>query len=256
VNAPEVLPAILPVLPPGWQKYKGSVVQRLYSLVVAGGDERPGTRRLHVLYADSLRLARETSLDRVLDALEADLHLYTATASSNLTFLHAGVVGWRGRAIVIPGSSFTGKTTLVQEMLCLGATYYSDEFAVVDNLGLVHPFTRPLGIREKDSDVQKKHTPEKFGATSGVKPLPVSTAVICEYRAGARWCPVPLSRGQGTLELLTNSVALRSQPWKTLTRLQQLSKRARFFRGVRGEACDDAALILDLSSERERLEAV
>ena len=125
------------------------IVQRLYSLVVAQGGDRAGMRRLHVLYADSMRVARGTALDQVLASLETDLHRYTAEATSAMTFLHAGVVGWQGRAIVVPGRSFSGKTTLVREMIRLGATYYSDEFAVVDNSGLVHPFARPLGIQDK-----------------------------------------------------------------------------------------------------------
>src|SRR5205085_11744707 len=116
---------------------------------------------LHVLYAGSTRVARDPALERLLEAFEADLHLYIATASPNLTFLHAGVVGWKGRAIVVPGSSFTGKTTLVREMLHLGATYYSDEFAVVDRSGLVHPFPRPLGIRQRGAHVQTKHPADR-----------------------------------------------------------------------------------------------
>ncbi len=211
-------------------------------------------RRLHMLYADSLRVARCAALDQLLEAFEADLHLYTATASPDLTFLHAGVVGWKGRAIVVPGSSFSGKTTLVREMLCLGATYYSDEFAVVDNSGLVHPFARPLGIREEGSHAQTKHSAERLGAPSGVRPLPVGMAVICEYKAGARWQPTPLSRGQGALELLANSVAIRSQSRQTLIRVHRLAKQALFFRGARGEAREAAASILNLSSEPGRLE--
>src|ERR1700676_1306538 len=194
VNVPGVLARVLPLLRPGWKKSRRIVVQRLYSLMVAEGCERAGMRRLHVLYADSARVARGATLDQVLDGFEADLHLHTAEASSNMTFLHAGVVGWQGRAIVIPGRSFSGKTTLVREMLRLGATYYSDEFAVVDNAGLVHPFARPLGIRKEGSDAQTKYTAERLGAKSGVGPLPVAMAVISEYKTGTRWQPATVSQ--------------------------------------------------------------
>src|SRR5579864_8797978 len=181
VNAPGMLEHVRPLLPPGWKKSSGGAVQRLYSLIVGGDGERPGVRRLHVLYADSVRLGRDVALDHVLQALEADLHLYVATAAPDKTFLHAGVVGWRGRAIVLPGRSFSGKTTLVREMLRLGATYYSDEFAVVDDSGKVHPFARPLGIREDSTYVQTKYTAETLGAISGVKPLPLGAVVMCKY---------------------------------------------------------------------------
>jgi hypothetical protein len=254
VNAPGLLRHVLPLLPPGWKKSRRVIVQRLYSLVAAQGSERAGARRLHVLYADSMRVAREAALDQMLAALESDLHRFIAEAASDMTFLHAGVVAWQGRAIVFPGRSLSGKTTLVREMLRLGATYYSDEFAVVDDSGLVHPFARPLGIREDSSYAQKKYSAEGLGAASGVKPLPMGMAVICNYEAGTRWQPAPLSRGQGALELLGNSVAARSQPQQTLKRLQKLVSHAVFIQGRRGEAHEVAGSILDLSCAHERLE--
>jgi hypothetical protein len=139
-------------------------------------------------------------------------------------------------------------------MLRLGATYYSDEFAVVDNSGRVHPFARPLGIRESGTTSQTKYTAEEFGATAGVEPLPISTVVVSEYDASARWQPTSLSQAQGALELLANSIAIRSQPRQTLARLSELARQAVFVRGTRGEARDAAEAILQLSSERERLE--
>jgi hypothetical protein len=247
VNLSGELTHVLPVLPPGWKKSQRSIVQRLYSLVVPHGSDRPELRRLHVLYADSTQVARDASLDHVLAAFETDLHRYIAEASSDMTFLHAGVVSWQGRTIVVPGRSFSGKTTLVREMLRLGATYYSDEFAVVDNFGLVHPFARPLGIREDSSYARTKYTVERLGAASGVTPLPMGMAVICKYETGAQWEPAPLSQGQGALELLANSVAVRTQPHRTLRRLQKLVRHAVFIKGTRGEAHEAAESILNLS---------
>jgi hypothetical protein len=244
-----VLDRVVPLLSPRWKKTRRVMVQRLYSIVVGDDCKRGRTRRLHLLYADSIRLARSMTLDPILEAFEADLHGYTAETSSDMTFLHAGVVGWQGRVILVPGRSFSGKTTLVREMLSLGATYYSDEFAVVDDAGLVHPFARPLGIREQSSRAPTKYTAEKLGASVGVEPLPVGMVVISEYQSGAQWHPIPLSDGQGALGLLANSVAIRSQPRQTLDRLQKLARRAMFVRGMRGEACEAAASILHMSSE-------
>jgi len=173
-----------------------------------------------------------------------------------MTFLHAGVVGWRGRAVLLPGHSLSGKTTLVREMLRLGATYYSDEFAVVDNSGNVHPFPRPLGIREDSTYAQTKYTPEMLGAASGVKPLPLGAVVLCKYKAGARWKPASLSHGQGVLELIANSIAVRNRPQQTLQRIQKLVKGAIFVKGTRGEAHESAESILNLLHGSSRGEKV
>jgi hypothetical protein len=252
VSAAGMLPQVLPLLPPGCKKSRRTTVQRLYSLVVAEGGQRAGVRRMQILYADSLRIARDTELDQVLAALETDLHRYIAEASPNMTFLHAGVVGWQGRAILLPGHSLSGKTTLVREMLRLGATYYSDEFAVVDDSGNVHPFTRPLGIREDATYSQTKYTAETLGAISGVKPLPLGVVAICKYKAGARWKPASLSNGHGALELMGNSIAVRNRPRHTLQRIQKLVRGAVFVKGTRGEAPESAASILNLLNSDNR----
>ena len=254
VNAAGVLPRIFSLLPPGWKSSQRATVQRLYSLVVAGNSQRPGLRRMHMLYADSERIARDAELGEVLAALETDLHRYVAEASPDMTFLHAGVVGWQGRAILLPGRSLSGKTSLVREMLRLGATYYSDEFAVVDDSGKVHPFPRPLGIREDATYAQTKYSADKLGAKSGDKPLPVGAVVICKYRAGAWWKPRPLSPGQGALELMGSSIAVRVEPQHTLRRIHNLANRAVFVKGTRGEACESAAAILNLLSSDIRQE--
>jgi hypothetical protein len=254
VSVAGVLPQVLPLLPPGCKKSPRATVQRLYSLLVAKGSQRAGVRRMHILFANSERIARDTELDQVLAALETDLHRYVAEAAPDMTFLHAGVVGWQGRAILLPGRSLSGKTTLVREMLRLGATYYSDEFAVVDNSGNVHPFTRPLGIREDSTYAQTKYPAEILGATSGVKPLPLGAVVICKYEAGARWKPAPLSHGQGALELMANSIAVRNRPQHTLRRIHRLVRNGVFVKGPRGEACESAVSILNLLSAGVRQE--
>src|SRR6202011_5979865 len=99
-------------------------------------------------------------------------------------------------------------------------------------------------IREQDSDAQTKYTAERLGAISGVEPLPVGMAVISEYQRGAQWRPVPLSQGQGALELLANSVAVRREPRQTLIRVHELARQAVFVRGRRGEAREAAESIL------------
>ena len=143
----QVLEGLLGRLPPVRRPLAFPGVDRLYSLRVGGQEHGSRIRRFHVLYGDTVRLARSMDLEEVFDRLEEDVQLYVARSARRRIFVHAGVVGWRGRAIVIPGRTFTGKSTLVAALVRAGAAYYSDEYAVFDQQGRVHPYPTPLSLR-------------------------------------------------------------------------------------------------------------
>lgn len=244
VNDPQVLESLTARLPPGWKPAPTPVVDRLYSIIAGGRRQRPGVRRFSLLYENHVRIARTLNLEQIIEALASTLRLHVAEMARRRLFVHAGVVGWRGRAILLPGRSFSGKTTLVAELVRTGATYYSDEYAVLDARGRVHPFPKPLSIREAGRVEQRDCTVEELGGRAGVKPLPVGLVVVSEYKAGARWRPQALTPGVGTLALLSNTVAARREPEKALAILQQVVTQAPVLKGVRGEAESVARAIL------------
>src|SRR3954469_9856881 len=131
-NNAEALRAAQDYFPPGWKGADAPVVERLYSLVLNGGGEaRRGVRRFNLLYGDIVRLARTRDADELLESFASDLHLHVAEMARRRVFVHAGVVALEGRAVMLPGRSHAGKTTLVAELVKAGATYYSDEYAVL-----------------------------------------------------------------------------------------------------------------------------
>jgi hypothetical protein len=233
------------LLPPGWRLAASPVVERLYSLFVSRDEPRPGLRRFHLLYADSEVIGRAPGLDSIFEAFESNLQLHVAENARRRTFIHAGVVGWRGCAVVIPGRSFTGKTTLVQELVRAGATYYSDEYAVLDARGRVHPYPKALGIRNGGSTMQTKQWADSLGGRTGVKPLPVGLILLSRYKPGATWRPRRLSAGESALALLANAVPARRQPGRTLEALRPVVLRARVLKGQRGEAAEMVEAVLD-----------
>lgn len=109
-------------LPAGAQVTAPGIVDRLYSIVIGGRGSRPGVRRFHVVWADERPLARTLDLNAALDALETDVERFVAEAARGYAFVHAGVVAWDDRAVVIPGSSHSGKTTLVAALVRAGAS--------------------------------------------------------------------------------------------------------------------------------------
>jgi hypothetical protein len=104
--------------------------------------------------------------------LESEIRQWVAKTAKKRTFVHAGVVNWHKRAIVIPGRSRSGKTTFVAELVKAGASYLSDEFAVLDSRGRVHPFAKPLSIGASGCDRHaRSQRAEKLGrARPGLRP--------------------------------------------------------------------------------------
>jgi hypothetical protein len=220
------------------------VVDRLYSIIVGGQSPRQNVRRFNLLYADHVRIARSVDATEVFDRLESDIRLFVAEVARRRVFVHAGVVGWKGRAIVIPGRSYSGKSTLVSELVKAGATYYSDEYAVFDSRGRVYPFPKPLEMRDSGEWKQTKVEVEAYGGKTATKPIPVGLVMVTKYKAGAHWKPRTLSGGQAVLALLANTVSARRQPEKALGALQQAVADAQTLKGVRGDAATLANSIL------------
>jgi hypothetical protein len=245
VNDPAVLDRVCQCLPPGWKPARPRPVRMLFSLRVGGVGPRPGVRNYHLLYRDVEQCGRTLDLDAIFEALENELQLYVGENARQRVFVHAGVVGWRGQAIVIPGRSFSGKSTLVAALLRAGATYYSDEYAVLDRQGRVHPYPRRLALRQPAGQRPRRPRAEELGTTTGAKPLPVGLIALPRYVPGKRWDPRPLSQGQALLELMNNTLCALRKPEAALSVLQRLVQGAPVLKGVRGEADDTAQDLLD-----------
>lgn len=231
-------------LPSEWERISSDVVDRVYSILIGGKGQRANGKRLNLLYQDEVRLARTPDIDSVFETLESDLRLFVAELAKHRIFVHAGVVGWKGQAIVIPGRSYSGKSTLVAELVRAGATYYSDEYAVLDSRGRVHPFSKPLELREEGEFRQTKITVAELGGHSGTKPLPVGLVLMTQFKNGARWRPRKLSAGKGVLEMLFNTVSARRSPQRALATLQRVTAQAEVLKGVRGNAADVVSAVL------------
>jgi hypothetical protein len=236
VNDPAVLERLGDHLPPGWKPAPSPIVDRLYSLRVGGAGPSANIRRFNMLYVGAGRLARTSEIEELFEPLENDLQMFVAEWARRRVFVHAGVVGWKGKAILIPGRSFSGKTTLTTALVRAGATYYSDEYAVLDDQGRVYPFPRRLSIRKEDGSPFYRCSPEELGCRIGTSPLPVGMVVVTHYEPGAHWRPRRLSPGRAALALLDNTAPARRRPTDVLATLHQVVAHAPTLKGVRGPA--------------------
>jgi hypothetical protein len=241
-----VLDALPALLPPGSRAEPSSVVERVFSVWVRTGAGRAASR--FRIYDGTTRLVRSGQLAWALLALESALRLRVAESAPDHVFVHSGAVVWRGRAILVPGRSRSGKTTLVAELVRAGAAYLSDEFAPLDRQGLVHPFAKPLTIRGREGcDLHARRCrAEELGGTVVQQALPVALVAFTEHRPGASWRPETLTRGQGVLEMLAHTVPARLRPEAALEALGRALAGARLLRGARGEAATTARLLLEM----------
>jgi hypothetical protein len=229
---PDLLRAAEAMLPPGW------------CATDADPDARFG------IWADGLITADGTWVDWAATRWDSLLRLgsiirhHVAKGAPGYAFVHAGVVDAGGCGIVIPGHSFTGKTTLVAEIVRLGAKYLSDEYAVVDPTGLVWPFAKPLSIRpgRRNRFAQLVPVPEPMVARH---PVHAGLIVLTGYEPGGRWRPSVRSQAEGAFALLQNTVSARRRPSSALSAASMLARDAIVLVGRRGEAPETALRLLE-----------
>lgn len=249
VDDPELLPALRRRLPPGALvgKSAGGVACN-YSIRMQHSAAPDGAKYAFA-YAGRASFALHEQRAVMLDAFESAVRFDVAVAASGWTFVHAGVVGYDGHAVLLPGPSRYGKSRLVHALVRAGATYYSDEFAVLDGRGRVHPYPKPVTLRE-DCGAGRRISAADLGAV-GDEPLKAALVACARYRPGGVWRPRRCSTAAGVLTLLANSVRARIAPEATLVAAARATRGAVVVEGVRGDA-DAAALdILERVGQRD-----
>jgi hypothetical protein len=177
--------------------------------------------------------------------LNSILRVIVAENAVDRVFVHAGVVGIKGKAVLFPGRSFKGKSTLVAALIRLGVTYYSDEYAVIRHDGFVEPFPREISLRSVYQEHDEVDVPLKaFGAEIGTLPLSVGCVILTEFQQGAVWSPEKLTVGNGILETIPHTIPIRADPEMSLKILNIAFANAIVARSFRGDVEKDAVAIL------------
>jgi len=235
---PDLVPRLKAILPFGARIVSDEKkVDFLCSFLAARPSTRPGLRRFNILYEDAVAALKNISLDGAIGDVEVELRKLVADLSRREIFIHAGVVEWRGRAIVIPGKTFTGKSSLTAAFVRAGARYLSDEFALIDEEGRVRPYAKTLSLRLNGGTAKAVDTPvEQIGGTQAKRAVPVGCVIVTSYREGSRWRPRRLTPGETVLALLKNTIPARRRPKDAMARLRSVALAAEGWKGTRGEA--------------------
>ena len=207
--------------------------------VSAGGTSTDGVMVLR----GRRTIAVTPDLARASEELVVDLQSTLARLAKDWTFVHAGVVAIDGRALLFPARSGAGKSTLVAALLRAGTVYGSDEFAVLDRDGRVHPYARRLAFRSGGRGVARVPAGE-LGGDIFADALPVGAVIFTEFRPEQALDLQPMPSGELMLRLLEHCLGARGRPAETLRALRALASAAPGFRGARGEADGVAAALI------------
>ncbi len=247
-----LLDAIVARLPMQWQPATDMPIDRVYTF--RENPHRPVCfGPAYDVTIDGRTVERALNFEAAVKLLAFDLEPFVAGSSPRFVIVHAGVVGWRGRAIVIPGKGFTGKSTLTAALIHQGADYLSDEYALVDENGLVHPFPRALNLRQPVVPLPHHESPRWTAGLVG--PLPVGLVLFTHYEPGAEWKPLPLGHGDAVLDTFANTNSARQLPRRVLRILDRMLMPALATRSPRGDALATAAQVLQLLSRHSQIRA-
>ena len=209
--------------------------------------------RRYALAAGNRKIGVVDTRAEAIMCVLSDLHFKIARSSRANIFVHAEVIGWEGAAVVMPGRSFPGKADLVIELLRHGATYFSDEYAIFDSDGMVHPFGRNPHVRSPRGTSRPTQAAGVFASPTANVRLPVGLLLFASYSPDARWHSRRLTPGHALRGLVQHAVCVRRTPAEVLRSLSRVSLSAPAFIAERGEARSAARRILQLvEAERGR----
>jgi hypothetical protein len=196
------------------------------------------------LYVNARKFAEDADYERLMDRFAGAAMLHVAECATGFVFVHAGVVAWQDRAIVFPGRSLSGKSTLTAALVRAGAVYYSDDYALLDPAGFVHPFARELQMRTPGSWEQTAVAVDSYGGVAGSIPIRIGSVCLTRYRSDYTWQPRTIPTGQGILQTMRHAVAMRASPVRVLSTLSAALAEATIYSNSRGEADSTAAAML------------
>lgn len=164
---------------------------------------------------------------------------------NTLRAVHAGAVLIDGGALILPGATHAGKSSLVAELLRRGASHLSDEYALIDKKGYVHAYPRPLLLRD-GAPPQSLTLPADLNASFAAGPAPVRWIFSAGYVPGSTWDIREMSQGEAVMLLLRNTPHEMTQTPEIVDQFLRVAATSACYQGTRGDAVAAADHILNL----------
>jgi hypothetical protein len=219
---------------------------------ISNAVDKPDISIRIIQVADQLQLLADdvvvASSSRAIDLAPDLMRVVDDAVVQRLTTLravHAGAVLWCGRALLLPGGTHAGKSSLVTELLRRGATYFSDEYALIDSGGLVHPYPRSLLVRNGHPE-QVPMLPAECNASIGEIPASIGWILSLQYLPSCSWNVMAITQSEALLTLLRNTPHMLEESPDMIRIFERAVTGASCYTGCRSEAADAVDHILRL----------
>jgi hypothetical protein len=254
-NVPQVAP-LVPALLEDLRDVRDEGAH-LYELL-----REPAARPFSV-YVDGELVRRVGSPLALVDELLWHVNREALTRPDPRIGIHASAASLNGRTFLFPAPAGSGKTTLVAGLLQHGASYMTDEAALIAPETIeLHPYPKPMwmapgAIRAVDG-LRDRLLPEyrslsrvrvyvrctDLGADAVTMPLPVDLVVAPSYRQGSATTLEPMSRAECLMTLANNAFNLHRFGRQGVTALERLVAASRCYRLTIGDL-DEALRALE-----------
>ena len=227
------------ILPPVRESASGATAPKRFRV------ERIGKSFFRAFQDEGEFIAEGENPKLVLHTVDTWIRMHISSEAPEHVFVHAGAVAVDGIALILPGPSFAGKSTLVAALVRAGGTYLSDEYAVLDRDGRVAAYPRAISIRIPETSSSVEIEPANLGRVASDRLLPVGVVALTEFRPGARWAPERPSPGVGALGVFKHAVTAVTRPEDSLDAIRHAVDGAVVLEGPRGEAVETAPALID-----------
>ncbi len=205
--------------------------------------------------AEGIIILRDDSSEITADSVETAIPLLQSAIdesvvgrSAEVAFVHAGVVAVGNAGVLLPGISHAGKSTLVAELVRLGATYFSDEYAVIGVDGSVYPYPRAIMLRN-GVPVQRPVLPAEMAAVVGTGSVFPLLVLMLRYVEGEHFQVRRITHAESLMILLQSTPQVLADSPHIFQPLSRVAASAVTFSGVRGEASQAAQHIFALVTQ-------
>ncbi len=173
------------------------------------------------------------------DRVESELSLFAAERLTDRVATHAAVVARGPSAILVPGPSGVGKSSLCVAAAKAGAKVLTDEYTLVDpSTGLVTGWRRPVRVKRPGGGV------DRLDLVVDSDPIAVGLVALVRYDASVSASWGPISGAEAVVGLLANTVCARSRPDEALDAALAIVRRAPSVAGPRGDATEAIVRLL------------